>query len=131
MKEGAIYVGIDVAKANIGIAVRPTGMVWQVSHDVSGIGDLVSQLENLKPATVLLEATCGLEIPLEAALAVAVLPVVVVNPRQVRDFAKATGRLAKTDALDAQPLAPVAGRRHPGAQHIDHPSQPTDDDTDC
>ena len=63
MKEGAIYVGIDVAKANIGIAVRPTGMVWQVSHDVSGIGDLVSQLENLKPATVLLEATCGLEIP--------------------------------------------------------------------
>ena len=130
MKEGAIYVGIDVAKANIDIAVRPTGMVWQVSHDVSGIGDLVSRLENLKPATVLLEATGGLEVPLAAALAAAV------NPRQVRDFAKATGRLAKTDALDAQVLAhfaeaPVAGRRHPGAQRIDHPSQPTDDDIGC
>ena len=102
MKEGAIYVGIDVAKANIDIAVRPTGMVWQVSHDVSGIGDLVSRLENLKPATVLLEATGGLEVPLAAALAAAV------NPRQVRDFAKATGRLAKTDALDAQVLAHFA-----------------------
>ena len=93
--------GIDVAKANIDIAVRPTGTVWQVSHDVSGIGNLVSQLENLKPATVLLEATGGLEVPLAAALAAAALPVVVVTPRQVRDFAKATGRLAKTDALDA------------------------------
>ena len=127
MKEGAIYVGIDV---------RPTGRVWKVSHDVSGIGDLASQLENLKPATVLLEATGGLEVPLAAALAASALPVVAVNPRQVRDFAKATGRLAKTDALDAQVLAhfaeaPVAGRRHPGAQRIDHPSQPTDDDIGC
>ena len=99
MKEGAIYVGIDV---------RPTGRVWKVSHDVSGIGDLASQLENLKPATVLLEATGGLEVPLAALLAAAALPVVVVNPRQVRDFAKATGRLAKTDALDAQILAHFA-----------------------
>ena len=86
MKEGAIYVGIDVAKANIDIAVRPTGTVWQVSHDVSGIGDLVSQLENMKPATVLLKATGGLEVPLAAALAAAALPVVVVNPRQVARF---------------------------------------------
>ena len=113
MKEGAIYVGIDVAKANIDIAVRPTGMVWQVSHDVSGIGDLVSRLENLKPATVLLEATGGLEVPLAAALAAAAVPVVEVNPRQVRDFAKATGRLAKTDALDAQVLAHFAEARRP------------------
>ena len=113
MKEGAIYVGIDVAKANIDIAVRPTGMVWQVSHDVSGIGDLVSRLENLKPATVLLEATGGLEVPLAALLAAAALPVVVVNPRQVRDFAKATGRLAKTDALDAQVLAHFAEALRP------------------
>ena len=124
MKEGAIYVGIDV---------RPTGRVWKVSHDVSGIGDLASQLENLKPATVLLEATGGLEVPLAAALAASALPVVAVNPRQVRDFAKATGRLAKTDALDAQVLAHFAEaeRRQPGAQRIDHPSQPTDEDTDC
>lgn len=122
MKEGAIYVGIDV---------RPTGKVWKVSHDVSGIGDLASQLENLKPATVLLEAAGGLEVPLAAALAASALPVVAVNPRQVRDFAKATGRPAKTDALDAQVLAPVAERRQPRAQRIDHPSQPTDEDTDC
>ena len=86
MKEGAIYVGIDVAKANIDIAVRPTSRVLKVSHDVSGIGDLASQLENLEPATVLLEATGGLAVPLAAALAAAALPVVVVNPRQVARF---------------------------------------------
>ena len=62
-------------------------------------------LETLEPAAVLLEATGGLEVPLVSALAAAALPVVVVNPRQVRDFARATGKLAKTDALDAQVLA--------------------------
>ena len=69
---------------------------------------MVSQLTSLTPTTVLLEATGGLEVPLASALAAAGLPVVVVNPRQVRDFAKATGRLAKTDALDAQTLAHFA-----------------------
>ena len=108
MAEAETYVGIDVAKANIDIAVRPTGRVWRASYDAAGIEELVSQLENLTPATVLLEATGGLELPLVAALAAAALPVVVVNPRQVRDFAKATGRLAKTDALDAQVLAHFA-----------------------
>ena len=108
MAEAETYVGIDVAKANIDIAVRPTGRVWRASYDAAGIEELVSQLENLTPATVLLEATGGLEVPLVAALAAAALPVVVVNPRQVRDFAKATGRLAKTDALDAQVLAHFA-----------------------
>ena len=108
MAEAETYVGIDVAKANIDIAVRPTGRVWRASYDAAGIEELVSQLENLTPTTVLLEATGGLELPLVAALAAAALPVVVVNPRQVRDFAKATGRLAKTDALDAQVLAHFA-----------------------
>ena len=108
MAEAETYVGIDVAKANIDIAVRPTGRVWRASYDAAGIEELVSQLANLTPATVLLEATGGLEVPLVAALAAAALPVVVVNPRQVRDFAKATGRLAKTDALDAQVLAHFA-----------------------
>ena len=105
MTEAGTYVGIDVAKANIDIAVRPTGRVWPASYDAAGIDaagieELVSQLEELTPNTVLLEATGGLEVPLAAALAA--LPVVVVNPRQVRDFAKTTGQLAKTDALDAQ-----------------------------
>ena len=108
MTEAGTYVGIDVAKTNIDIAVRPTGRVWRTSYDGAGIDELVSQLTSLTPTTVLLEATGGLEVPLAAALAAAALPVVVVNPRQVRDFAKATGRLAKTDALDAQTLAHFA-----------------------
>ena len=108
MTEAGTYVGIDVAKTNIDIAVRPIGRVWQTSYDGAGIDELVSQLTSLTPTTVVLEATGGLEVPLAAALATAALPVVVVNPRQVRDFAKATGRLAKTDALDAQVLAHFA-----------------------
>ena len=108
MTEAGTYVGIDVAKSNIDIAVRPTGQIWQASYDVAGIDKLVSQLTSLTPTTVLLEATGGLEVPLAASLAAAELPVVVVNPRQVRDFAKATGQLAKTDALDARVLAHFA-----------------------
>ena len=72
-----------------------------MSYDETGIKELVSQMVDLCPAMVLLEATGGLELPLVAALAAAALPVVVVNPRQVRDFARATGTLAKTDSLDA------------------------------
>ena len=90
------------------VAVRPTGQRWVVSFDETGVGELVSQMEDLSPALVLLEASGGLELPLVAALAAAALPVVVVNPRQVRDFARATGTLAKTDALDAAVLAHFA-----------------------
>ena len=108
MKEAVTYVGIDVAKTTIDVAVRPTGRVWRASYNATGIAELVAQLQDLTPASVLLEATGGLEVPLAAALAAAALPVVVVNPRQVRDFARATGRLAKTDALGAQVLAHFA-----------------------
>ena len=76
-----------------------------MSYDEAGVDDLVAQLKDLKPAGVITESTGGLELPLVAALAAASLPVAVVNPRQVRDFAKSTGRLAKTDRLDAQVLA--------------------------
>ena len=100
------YVGIDVSKAQVDVAVRPTGQRWIVSYDEAEIKELVSQIAELGPALVLLEATGGLELPLVAALlATATLPVAVVNPRQVRDFARATGTLAKTDALDAGVLA--------------------------
>ena len=102
------FVGIDVSKAPVDIAVRPTGQRWAVSYDETGVEELVSQMVDLGPALVLLEATGGLELPLAAALAAAALPVVVVNPRQVRDFARATGTLAKTDALDAGVLAHFA-----------------------
>ena len=108
MGQAGIYVGIDVAKAKVDVAVRPTGERWEVPRDEAGIPQLVSEMKTLGPSLVLLEATGGLELPLVAALAAAALPVVVVNPRQVRDFARATGKLAKTDALDAAVLAHFA-----------------------
>ena len=108
MKEETRYVGIDVAKSRIDVAVRPTGRGWEVAYDQAGIEELVAELASLEPALVLLEATGGLEVRLVAALASAALPVMVVNPRQVRDFARATGNLAKTDALDAAVLAHFA-----------------------
>ena len=90
------------------VAIRPGGDTWSTDYDERGMSELVPCLRTVEPTAVLLEATGGLEVPLVSALAAAALPVVVVNPRQVRDFAKATGKLAKTDALDAQVLAHFA-----------------------
>ena len=101
MEGEAKYIGIDVSKAQVDVAVRPAGQRWVVCYDATGVEELVVRMVGLSPALVLLEASGGLELPLVAALATAELPVVVVNPRQVRDFAKATGTLAKADALDA------------------------------
>ena len=112
------YIGIDVSKAQVDVAVRPTGQRWVVSYDETGIEELVVQLVDLGAALVLLEASGGLELPLVAALAAAALPVVVVNPRQVRDFARATGTLAKTDALDARVLAHFADAVRPSARPL-------------
>ena len=97
-----------MAKARVDVAIRPGGDRREVSNDQAGIAALVAQMQQLNPAALVLEATGGLELPLVAALAAASLPVVVVNPRQVRDFARATGRLAKTDSLDAAVLAHFA-----------------------
>ena len=108
MKWEEIYVGIDVAKDRVDVSIRPGGDTWSTDYDERGMSELVSCLRTAEPTAVLLEATGGLEVPLVSALAAAALPVVVVNPRQVRDFAKATGNLAKTDALDAQVLAHFA-----------------------
>jgi transposase len=102
------FVGIDVAKARLDVAVRPTDDQWNVPNDEAGISQLVTRLQELAPVLIVLEATGGLELLLAAALAAAGLPLAVVNPRQVRDFAKAVGQLAKTDALDAQLLARFA-----------------------
>ena len=108
------FVGIDVSKTQVDVAVRPTGKRWALPYDETGIEGLIPQMiVELGPALVLLEATGGLELPLVAALAAAALPVVVVNPRQVRDFAKATGTLAKTDTLDAGVLAHFADAVRP------------------
>ena len=108
MEQEVTYVGVDVAKAQLDVAVRPTGDRWEVSRDEAGVRQLVSCLKALEPVMVLLEASGGLELPVVAALAAEAVPVVVVNPRQVRDFARATGKLAKTDALDAAVLAHFA-----------------------
>ena len=92
------------------MAVRPTGEMWQVSHDSLGIDEVMERLEALMPQLVVLEATGGVEMTLAGELAASGLHVAVVNPRQVRNFARATGKLAKTDALDAQVLAHFADR---------------------
>ena len=119
MEQKQTYVGIDVAKAQVDVAVRPTGQRWVVSYDETWVEELVSQMVDLGPAPALLEATGGLELPLVAALlATEALPVVVVNPRQVRDFARATGTLAKTDALDAAVLAHFADAVRPSVRPL-------------
>jgi transposase len=100
-----VFAGIDVAKSHLELALRPGGAPEQFANTEQGISALVARLQAVAPALVVLEATGGLEAALVAALGVAQVPVVVVNPRQVRDFAKASGKLAKTDRLDAQVLA--------------------------
>ena len=101
MEQHDIHVGIDVAKARVDVAIRPGGDRCEVSNDQAGIVALVAQMQQLNPVALVMEASGGLELPLVAALAAASLPVVVVNPRQVRDF-------AKTDSLDAAVLAHFA-----------------------
>ena len=108
MKQEETYVGIDVAKDRVDVAIHPSRDTWSADYEERGMSNLVSYLRTAEPAAVLMEATGGLEVPLVSALAAAALPVVVVNPRQVRDFTRATGRLAETDALDAQVLAHFA-----------------------
>ena len=105
MSAPQVFVGIDVAKAHLDLALRPTGERWAVTNDAPGIAALVAQLQAAQPTLIVLEATGGSHRAVVAALAAAALPLVVVNPRQVRDFAKATGQLAKTDALDARAVA--------------------------
>src|SRR5437867_5554665 len=109
----AVYVGLDVAKAHIDGAVRPSGDVHRVPHDDAGLTTLVTEVRALAPTLVVLEATGGYETDVASVLALAGIPVAIVNPRQVRDFAKATGQLAKTDAIDARILALFAERVRP------------------
>ncbi len=103
-----MFVGIDVAKAELVVGLRPTGTGWAAANDARGVHDVVERLRALAPTLIVLEATGGYELLCVAALAAADLPVVVVNPRQVRDFARATGQLAKTDRIDADILARFA-----------------------
>jgi transposase len=108
-----MFVGIDVAKNELVVAGRPSGDTWSVANDDVGIRSLISRCHSLHPTLLVLEATGGYEMPCAAALAAAGLPVVIVNPRQVRDFAKSIGQLAKTDRIDAAILALFAERIQP------------------
>ena len=102
------FVGIDVSKHRLDVEVSPAGISWSVSYDESGLNKLLKGLANLAIERIVIEATGGLETQIVCLLAEQKFPVVVINPRQVRDFAKATGQLAKTDRLDAAVLAKFA-----------------------
>lgn len=113
MTPAALYVGIDVAKDHLDIALRPSGEAWHVSNDDAGHHQLVQRLRRAGATLIVLEATGGYEVAAVSVLAAAGLPVVVANPRQVRAFTRATGQLAKTDRLDAAALALFAERVRP------------------
>ena len=103
-----VFIGIDVAKERLDVHLRPTGEALAVARDGDGLAALIERLAKLAPSLIVLEATGGFEATVAAALSAAGLPLVVVNPRQIRDFARATGRLAKTDRLDAEAIARFA-----------------------
>jgi transposase len=118
MSAPQVFVGIDVAKAQLDIALRPTGERWAVTNDETGMAALVARLQAAQPTLIVLEATGGYHRAVVAALAAAALPLVVINPRQVRDFAKATGQLAKTDVLDARAVAHFAEAVRPAPRPL-------------
>ena len=118
MEISNVFVGIDVSKARLDVAMRPSGETPSVAHDEAGISALVKRLRAVQPALIVLEATGGMERQITRALASAELPVVVVNPRQARDFAKATGKLAKTDTIDAMVLAWFAEAVRPAVKTL-------------
>jgi transposase len=113
MTEERVCVGMDIAKSAMDVAVSNSMEAHQFANDDDGISHAVCYIASLKPAGIILEATGGLEMPLAAALQAAGLPVAVINPRQVRDFARATGALAKTDTIDARILALFGVRIRP------------------
>jgi transposase len=116
--EHSRFVGIDISKDHLDVHVRPTGDSFRVRDDDAGLVTLVAHLRPLAPVVLVLEATGGYEVTVAATLASAALPVAVVNPRQVRDFARATGQLAKTDTLDARVLALFAEAVRPAARPV-------------
>lgn len=112
------FIGIDVSKDRLDVHIRPSGQGFTVMRDGKGLDQLAIDLAALSPALIVLEATGGFEITVAAALAGVGLPLAVVNPRQIRDFARATGQLAKTDALDARVIALFAERIRPQPRPI-------------
>ncbi len=117
------FVGIDVSAKRLDVAVLPVGAHFTVPYTDDGIASLVLRLQDLTPQIVLLEATGGYEIPVAYAMSGASLPVVIMNPKTLRHFAKSTGKLAKTDKLDAQVLARYAQAIQPPVRPLKDPEQ--------
>jgi transposase len=113
-----LFVGIDVSQDQLDVHVRPTAEIWSVAADDAGIVALVERLRPLGATLIVLEATGGYETRVAVALAEAGLPLAIVNPRQIRDFARATGQLAKTDALDARIIAAFAEAVRPPVRPV-------------
>ncbi len=113
MGQVRIYVGIDVSADALDVAAHPRQGVNSFRNTDAGISELVSYLKKLAPALVVMEATGGLELNVAAALAASGIPVAIVNPRQIRDYAKSLGKLAKTDKIDAQVMADFAAANQP------------------
>ena len=112
------FVGIDVSKGRLDLHLRPSGQASAVPRDSDGLDRLLARLRTEPPGVVVLEATGGFEVTVAAALAGAGLPLAVVNPRRIRDFARATGRLAKADRLDAEAIAFFAERVRPDPKPV-------------
>ena len=115
------FVGIDVSKDRLDVHLRPSGQSFAVARDGKALAALVERLRGLAPALVVMEATGGYETVVASAIAAAQLPLAVVNPRQIRDFARATGKLAKTDRLDAAAIAHFAEAIRPPARPVASP----------
>ena len=122
-EQRTVFVGIDVSKDRLDVHLRPSGEAFCVPREGKGMDDLVIRLQRLSVALVVLEATGGFEATVAAALAGVGLPLCVVNPRQIRDFARAMGRLAKTDTLDAEVIALFAERVRPQARPLREPER--------
>lgn len=113
MAESPVFVGIDISRERLDVCIAPDGGVFSVAHDSAGIAALVARLGERPPELIVVEATGGLQTILAAELAARGLPVAVVNPAQVRDFARGLGKRAKNDRLDAQVLAAFADKVRP------------------
>lgn len=119
--ESPIFIGIDVSKNTLDVALRPSGQSMSFSNNEDGIAMMADFIMPFSPSLVLFEATGGWEMNAVQCLVARCLPVVVINPRQVRDFAKATGQLAKTDAIDAHVLARFGEAIRPPVRHLKSP----------
>jgi transposase len=112
------FVGIDVSKNSLDLRIEPVGQSLQVAYDDTGVSEICQRLTEVSPTLIVMEATGGLETRLASELAAQGLPVAVINPRQARDFAKATGQLAKTDQVDAAVLAAFAQAIRPAVRPL-------------